>query len=190
MIKDSSDGSDGFDKYIKVFIVIFIAGVGSLSFYLGYFYYSSISGLSYSELLVSPSENGENKIVELIDNANKSIFVEVYLFTNKRLANSLVDAKGRGIDVKVLIDGKMTGGGVDEVIAILEFNGVDVKKSFLFKTTHAKFAVFDKNTVVFGSHNWTNSAFSINRELSIIINNEYIATQLTNLFNNDWSNSE
>jgi phosphatidylserine/phosphatidylglycerophosphate/cardiolipin synthase-like enzyme len=137
-------------------------------------------------LIISP--NTEDKFLDLIASANNSIDVEMYLFTNKALASALIDAKKRGVQVRVIIDRKGEGDGVDDVISMLTFDDIPVKRSSrTFETTHAKFAIIDRKLVIIGSHNWTNYAMDRNREVSVVINDASLAEELSRIFEQDWS---
>ncbi|MEM4546663.1 MAG: phospholipase D-like domain-containing protein, partial [Nitrososphaerota archaeon] len=55
-------------------------------------------------------------------------------------------------------------------------------------TTHAKLIIIDNETVIIGSHNWTESALTRNHETSIMIQDKETATKLTNYFMRIWNN--
>ena len=56
------------------------------------------------EILFSPQDNCAQRIISEIDKAKHSVYVAMYLFTSRPIAQSLVRAKERGIDIKVIID--------------------------------------------------------------------------------------
>jgi phosphatidylserine/phosphatidylglycerophosphate/cardiolipin synthase-like enzyme len=43
-------------------------------------------------------------MVENINSSKKRVYVEVYIFTEKRLRKALIDAHKRGVEVKVLLE--------------------------------------------------------------------------------------
>ena len=58
------------------------------------------------EVYFTPSDVPIEKIVNLIDHSKKSIDVAMYSFTSRPLAQSLINAKKRGVKVRLLLDGE------------------------------------------------------------------------------------
>lgn len=110
----------------------------------------------------------EKELVGEIEKTNKSIDIAVYAFTSEVLAKKLIEAKNRGIYVRVLLDE-----GMDKETHegdALEKSGIAVKrmkgKEISGKTgiMHHKFAIFDDAIIVTGSFNWTYSGEFLNKE--------------------------
>ena len=59
---------------------------------------------SQIKVLFSPQDNCAQEIVSAIDNARSFIYVAMYYFTSRPIAQALVKAKDRGVDVKVCLD--------------------------------------------------------------------------------------
>jgi len=194
------DANEGMRKALLVLLVIIIAGA---SFYLGiYIAHSEVKAdlnannqsatlISSSSLflITSPEGNAEDKIVELIQSANQSIEVEMYIFTNSKLSDALINAKKRGVEVKLIL-GSTEGEDIEGVITLLTGNGIEVRNaSKEFRTMHSKIMVVDGAIVLIGSHNWSQSAMFYNREISVIIHDSTISKQVQNIFYSDWSKS-
>lgn len=61
--------------------------------------------VSGGEVISFPNKNKENFLLEAIKNAKEKIFIEIYTFTkNEKILNSLLDAKNRGVDVRILLE--------------------------------------------------------------------------------------
>lgn len=56
----------------------------------------------------SASRLGKIEIINAIDNAQKSVLLQAYEFTSKPIAESLIEAKKRGVDVKIILDKSQT----------------------------------------------------------------------------------
>jgi hypothetical protein len=56
--------------------------------------------------LVSPTNT--TKIVDYVKSAKKAVYMEVYVFTYKPLADALVDAARRGVEVYVVLSARST----------------------------------------------------------------------------------
>ncbi len=61
------------------------------------------NGASYS-VCFTPGQDCEGEIVGAITSARQSILVQAYSFTSSPIAKALVEAKNRGVDVRVILD--------------------------------------------------------------------------------------
>ena len=123
----------------------------------------------------SPKDNVGNHLIRHINESKKRIYAAIYNFTDKDVAQALIDAKkNKGIDIQVVTDQSCLQSEYGK-IELLKENGIEV---FVFKPKslqtksfgknfneimHNKFALFD-NKVWTGSYNWTISAKRKNRE--------------------------
>jgi len=163
-------------------ILIFVS---ACSFTLG-FYFAGRGSIEFPHLIISPMDG--NEIVDLINNAEESIYAEVYIFTSDEIADAIVSARARGVDVKIIIDGNVEGEKIEEIITKLKSAGVELREHTL-KTLHSKFAIFDGKRVLIGSHNWSKSAITRNREVSIVLESRWLADKLMDIFEEDWEES-
>ncbi len=147
----------------------------------------------------APAENIEllhsqkyfEKVHELFNSANKSVFIVMYSFRyypkyptsqSNILLQDLIKAKQRGVDVTVLLDisekfdeetteeNKNTG-------KILSENGVKVHYDGVGILTHAKTIVVDSRYTIIGSHNWTYHGLTKNNEISVLIDSQDLAKE-------------
>ena len=181
------------EKARPFFLIAILIVVAVSSFYIGYktspqLQQAAASALSVdsNELLVT-SPNAEDYFVSLISSANQSIDVEMYVFSDKRLAEGLIAAKNRGVKVRVILERRIEGDTSDDVIALLNAADVDLRyASTSFKLTHSKFAIVDGKISVVGSHNWTAAAMTKNRETSVQTDDPAFVLQLSGMFEQDW----
>lgn len=117
-------------------------------------------------LLPQESKQAEQKIEELIKSSQQSIEVAMYNFSLKSLAQELIQAKKRGLEVKVFLDEEKSKDKSSEY-KLLKKNGVDVILIGYTKL-HTKLAIFDKKVAVFGSSNWTKESFDKNYEIIVV----------------------
>lgn len=117
-------------------------------------------------LLPQESKQAEQKIEELIKSSQHSIEVAMYNFSLKSLAQELIQAKKRGLEVKVFLDKEKSKDKSSEY-KLLKKNGVDVILIGYTKL-HTKLAIFDKKVAVFGSSNWTKESFDKNYEIIVV----------------------
>ena len=128
----------------------------------------------------------EKEIGNLIDTADKSVYVAVYDINDSGLVNDLLSAYKKGIDVKVVMD---------DAEADHEWSVVSpLKKENILKTDfsksnfmHNKFMVIDGKEVLTGSTNWTTNGFFYNNNNSILLQSKELADDYTTEFNEMWN---
>lgn len=124
----------------------------------------------------TPSENCTGEIVTAIDKAKKSVYVQAYSFTSEPIAQALVDANKRGVDVKVLLDKSQVKAKYSE-ITYLEDQSVWTKIDYKPAIAHNKVMVIDNKTVITGSFNFTDAAQYKNAENLLIIQDPGLAEE-------------
>jgi phosphatidylserine/phosphatidylglycerophosphate/cardiolipin synthase-like enzyme len=122
------------------------------------------------EVAFSPSRQSEEVIVRFIEEAKKSIHVAAYSFTSKEIAQALLDAKARGLDVRVVVD-KSQATGKYSAATFLANHAVMVRVDGEYQLQHQKVVIVDGASVETGSYNFTASARDRNSENVIIIRN-------------------
>jgi phosphatidylserine/phosphatidylglycerophosphate/cardiolipin synthase-like enzyme len=131
-------------------------------------------------------EDGE-KVIELIDSADKSIDIEVYVFTSRDVIEALERAKARGVDVRIIMEKRVMSGQNAQAFSELAAKGFAVRyASRIFDLTHSKFIIIDGEAVLVGSHNLSNSALFENREASVIIRDGETLRRFQEVFESDW----
>jgi phosphatidylserine/phosphatidylglycerophosphate/cardiolipin synthase-like enzyme len=145
------------------------------------------TNLSYAnEVYFSPSEQCENKIIDLIDNSLKTIDVAVYSINNIAISESLIKAYERGVDVRIITDRVQAKGRSSKVPYLLE-NKLNLVINNQFKIEHNKFAIFDGEILETGSFNWTEPASKYNSENCLFIDSDKkIISNYQGRFNELW----
>lgn len=146
------------------------------------------------EVYFTPSNEPIEKIASLIDHSKKSIDVAMYSFTSRPLAQSLINAKKRGVKVRILLDGEWNSpkNRYSKVEYLLK-NGMDVRFAKAHKyydrygIMHNKFAIFDDKIVETGSLNWTAQAPKANDENMLVIERADIANVYKKQFEELWN---
>jgi phosphatidylserine/phosphatidylglycerophosphate/cardiolipin synthase-like enzyme len=99
------------------------------------------------------------------------------------LLDGLVAAAARGVEVRVVLDRGAGWDGEADIkheapAAWLTAHGVRVVLDEEAITSHAKVLVVDGRLILAGSHNWTRSAVTRNRELSWLIDDAGAAAEV------------
>lgn len=135
-----------------------------------------------------PEDSCATNLVSKINSANKSVYISIYSFTLKEITDSLIAAKQRGVEVKVIFDYDQSKSeySVDEVLSDA---GIEVRRRDGSGYMHNKFCVIDENIVATGSFNYSNNADTKNDENLVIIYSAELAAKFLNEFNEIWEQS-
>lgn len=128
------------------------------------------------------------KVIPLINAAKESIDIIIYDFRLRPeheehpvsvLALALKEAKERGCVVRALVSSPT-------VKAHLEQYTLQAKILVTQKLMHAKMMLIDNTVAIVGSHNYTQSAFSTNIEVSLAVTLSSTQNELQSYFKNLW----
>lgn len=134
-------------------------------------------GLMEAKIEVLNNRDYARKVTELLESSTASVYLVLYVMkydgdgvdhAANRMIRSLVGARKRGEDVRVLLD-RVTAQSYPETTNYLAREGVNYRISPPGVTTHTKLMVIDGCVTVVGSHNWTWSAASENNEASVVL---------------------
>lgn len=116
----------------------------------------------------TPWDDIEGLIKANIEQARQQVLVQAYLLTNKRIADALIAAKRRGVDVQVLADARKHAEVPSSRLAALASAGIDVWLETGYENAHNKIILIDAATpdatVITGSFNFTWTAQHRNAE--------------------------
>ncbi|GAG18678.1 unnamed protein product, partial [marine sediment metagenome] len=167
------------------------------------FPYVTMSCTGEIKMFVSPDCSFETIVSEL-RNATKSIYFNIYEFTNPFLCDELVAALKRGVSVNVFLEGAPVGGIDDREQFILNriannggkirfiVNDPDNDVYDRYRFDHGKYLVIDNYTVIVESCNWAKTGIPKdptfgNREWGIVVRNEDVASYFLDVFLDDWN---
>lgn len=128
----------------------------------------------------------EARMGALIDGAQSSLDIQMYLFTVESLANKIAIAKGRGVAVRMLLDKDEPGNF--NVTPILTNAHVNWKWApSLYTFSHAKYLIADKSQAVIMSMNWNVDAMRSERNYGVVDRDIEDIADLQGIFNQDWA---
>ena len=145
----------------------------------------------------SPDDKPRSKLINLINQTKYKIQAAVYVLTDKLVAESLIQAKKRGVKVEIVTDRNCVTMPFGK-ISMLKNNDIEVFVFSLNPTKriqplmHNKFAIFEINNseknkkvnqwVWTGSFNWTVSANKSNQENVILTNSRGVVAKYKKQF--------
>lgn len=132
-------------------------------------------GSSGVSVYFSPTDSIiEKVIVPKIDKAKSYIFIPAFLITDKRFAQSLINAKNRGVDVKVILDATNARSKYSKH-RLLRQHGIQVKTETFAGKLHSKTIIIDDKYSIIGSMNFSKSGETKNDENVLLITNSKVA---------------
>jgi len=160
--------------------------VSALVFYIALLPPAACAGCNAKVALVfSPGAEGE--VVSFIRSAQKSVDIEMYVFTSDVIARELGEAVKRGVTVRVILEPRVEDSRKQKMFDTLSALGVEMKwASFEYKLTHSKFIVVDGKRALVGSINFSESALNYNRETAVEMEGEKVK-EIAAAFETDWA---
>jgi len=126
-------------------------------------------------ILFSPSSNPyQTKVLPVLQNAKKEIYVSIFYLTHKGIIEELINAKNRGVDVKIIYDAVGASNNREKVQKLRE-NGILLKVENWGGKNHEKNMVIDNKIFITGSANFSNSGMGRNDENILIFESPEIA---------------
>lgn len=155
------------------FLVILSLAIVSLSFQFGY-----NTKLEQAEIKVffSPRGGSTEAIVNNIEKAEQSIFVQAYSFTSVPIAQALVKAHNRGVKVQIILDDSQQSEKYTSA-TFCSHAGIPTYIDSKHGIAHNKIIIIDESTVITGSFNFSKAAEESNAENLVVIRNATIASQ-------------
>jgi phosphatidylserine/phosphatidylglycerophosphate/cardiolipin synthase-like enzyme len=169
--------------FLLLFILLFICAFSKTSLSRGEAVSESTSQI---KVLFSPQDNCAQEVISAINNAKNYVYVAMYYFTSRPIAQAIVDASVRGVDVKVCMDGSEPGYEYSKGL-YLENKNIPLKVITGKGIMHNKFCVIDDEVIITGSFNWTARADLENDENLLIIRSGEIAEKYKEEFERLWS---
>ncbi len=116
-----------------------------------------------------------HRIVELINSAQRYVYLASFLITERNIINALVNASHRGLDVRVVSDSD-TMRDYQQILGTLQSNGIGVRlDNREGDYMHDKFIVIDDKIVATGSTNFRDRSFYNNNNDLVIIHSPGLA---------------
>lgn len=132
----------------------------------------------------------EGKLIEKINAAQNSIHIAAFEFDLTPVADALIAARQRGVDVRWVTDDE-NGLEADEEpgrgqFAMLQNAGIEVRADARSALMHNKFIIFDYQTVWTGSTNLTKSGIFKQENNALVIHSPVVAAMYEKEFQEMW----
>lgn len=118
----------------------------------------------------SPEGSAHALVLKTIGEAKQSIQLLAYSFQAQDIMQALLDARKRGVSVRVVVDKKRNlVASSQKAMRFVTHGGVEVRTSDRFHVHHDKAIIVDGETVLTGSFNFAASAETANSENVVVI---------------------
>ena len=148
------------------------------------------------EVYFSPDDDLQQKLIAYINNEKKGIWLAIFSFTDRHIAEALIRARERGVDVQLIADPGFMNDRYTKIDWLFE-RGVPVfvydpkrsrnNLSTMSNIMHHKFVIFlqnvdDRPLVWTGSFNFTKSARLSNQENAVVLSSNRIVKRYMEKF--------
>jgi phosphatidylserine/phosphatidylglycerophosphate/cardiolipin synthase-like enzyme len=137
----------------------------------------SVAG-QFTILYSLDKKQNDRALINVINSAHQYVYFAIYEFTKENIAEALMSAKDRGLDVEGIADASQSAGAQQaKIIASLREAGIPVEtQKHPEGIMHIKALVTD-NAYALGSYNWTSAATFENDEILEIGTNDDLRRQ-------------
>lgn len=137
----------------------------------------------------SPEDCLDKRLIEYINKETKSIYMAVYCFTHRAIAQALIEAHKRGVHIEVIVDrfsvkikspmAKL----IEEGISVYVWDPPPVKRQKSRRSLmHNKFCLFGDTLVWTGSFNFTYEGSTIHQENAVLFEDAQMGVAFKNQF--------
>ena len=128
-------------------------------------------------------------VLKTLDSAQQEIRLMGYSFTSPEVVRSLIAAKRRGVDVRVVLDQKANSGKASmAALNLLASAGIPVRTVSAYKILHDKVIVADRRNTEAGSFNFSRAADRSNSENVLVVwDDSAVARRYLQHWSSRWS---
>ena len=141
-----------------------------------------IQAVGSIEVAFSPNNGVTAVVVKAIGEAKQTLLVSAYSFTSKDIAEALLEAKKRGVTVKIILDKSQVSQKYSSSTFFAN-QGFDLRIDVKHAIYHDKVMIIDDKTVITGSFNFTKAAETKNAENLLVLRDN---PALAKLYTKDW----
>ncbi|MCP4177876.1 MAG: phospholipase D family protein [bacterium] len=131
------------------------------------------------QVTFSPNGQCQQDIINAIDKAKYTILIQAHSFTSTPIAKALVNAKNRGVHVKVILDKSQVTSKYSSTTYMHNMK-VSVWVDYRPVSAHNNIMIIDAETVITGSYFFTKNTQENNTENVLIINSPNLAIDYLN----------
>ena len=173
-------------RLLALALVIVLGALSPISFITG----TDANAAADIQVYYAPEDRPLDRLLHLYGKAKRSIYVSVYGMTAPSMVKALIEAKKRGVDVRVITDsGRLDEPKQKTALRTLRLAGVPVKISRHEGLMHLKQVVIDEDINASGSMNHTTSGNRYNDERLDVITDARVTGRARQKFLSMWTDA-
>ncbi|CAO3618045.1 unnamed protein product [Cunninghamella blakesleeana] len=133
-----------------------------------------------------PSEESFNAFSSVLRSAQKTIDICVFSMTDDDVADILIAAKQRKVDIRIITDDFQSSIKSADAKRLQDDHKIPYKTDHSSSYMHHKFAIIDSKILINGSFNWSKNARTKNQENIIISNIPFCIKEFQGQFDTLW----
>lgn len=137
----------------------------------------------------TPNRKCQLQIIDVINKAKDSVFVQAYSFTDRDIAQALVEAAKRGVKVRLLLD-KSNRSDKRSAKDIVIQNSLPLRFDSPLGIAHNKVMILDRSIILSGSYNFSAAAYKRNTENLLILHSPDLAKEYIQNWQKRWEVSK
>lgn len=148
--------------------------------------------MSQPHLIVQP-DDGVAPVRDFINTATKSLLIKQFTYSEPTLLQAVVDRKNAGVDVRIMLNPKRSGGdrANDLTYDFFKDHGVNIQwANPKFYVTHEKSIVVDKEAALIATFNLCEKYFTQTRDYGVITRDPARVAQVVEGFEADWDHRD
>jgi cardiolipin synthase len=143
-------------------------------------------------IIVLPDDSAK-PILDAIADAQKSIRVKMFLFSDPSLLKAVTDAHHRGVDVRIMLNPERRDGekeNCDSRKGLTDAGVHVIDSNPEFDVTHEKSMVIDDSIAFVQSLNWETKNITTTRDYAIVTKHKHEVDEVARCFDADWERTK
>lgn len=160
-----------------------------LFFLLPFFVFSAFAATT---LIVEPDQ-GRRPILDALQNAQSTVDLVMYGFTDPELMQAFIQANKSGKKVRILLQHYPYRSIDENILAIQRFSANHLSLAFAppaYYLLHQKTLLLDGRRALVMTFNFTRSTFKNERNFGLILEDPLMVEEIQRVFNADWQNKQ
>jgi cardiolipin synthase len=143
-----------------------------------------------SRYLVVLPDDSVQPILSAIDQAEISLRIKMFVFSDRRIIDAVIRAHRRGVRVRIMLNPTRRNGKTENEDSRRQLGqaGIEVIDSTpAFEVTHEKSMVVDENSAWIMSLNWETKNLTETRDYAVVTSHRHEVSEIMECFEADWA---
>ncbi|MBL0388513.1 DUF1669 domain-containing protein [Tumebacillus sp. ITR2] len=136
-------------------------------------------------------QHPDKVLTEQIGKATKTLDIAIYSLTEDGIVQGILDAKKRGVTVRIITDKQQMGNKTQtEKLKLLKKSGIPIKYNTHSGLMHLKVTIIDGVECTTGSFNYSNQASTSNDEVLLVVKDAKATQAFEDQFQRMWDDKK